>query len=72
MFYVVRTLIPTGTRLLVSDVHAQDEDGKWLRAVYGFATRAAAEKRAECVPGCAAVKEFASDAEARVYLNSAH
>jgi hypothetical protein len=71
MFYVIRTLIPTGARLLVSDVNAQDEDGKWLRGVYGFATREAAEKRAECVPGCATVKEFASDAEARMYLDPA-
>jgi hypothetical protein len=66
-FYVIRTLVPSGTRILVSDIHATDEEGNHLPRVFDFAKRSDADRRADLVPGCATVKEFKSDVEAWAY-----
>jgi hypothetical protein len=65
MFYVIRTLNPSGTRILVSDIHASENIG---RRVYGFFTLAEAKRREDCVPGCTTIKQFKNDAEARQYI----
>jgi hypothetical protein len=71
MFYVIRTLRQTGTKILIADSRAQDADGEALPRVYGFATANDAWERAETVPGQVTVKEFANDTEARMYLDPA-
>lgn len=71
MFYVIRTLRQSGTRILISDSRAQDADGEVLPQVYGFATAHDAWVRAATVPGQVTVMEFANDTEARMYLDPA-
>ena len=69
MFYVIRTLRSTGTKILIADSSAQD--GEPLPRVYGFATANDALERAATVPGQVTVKEFKNDTEARMYLDPA-
>lgn len=71
MFYVIRTLVPTGTKILVRRVDVEpDADGNYPR-VYGFTSRRKAEMRAASVPGDVKVYEFKNDSEARMYIDTA-
>ena len=67
MFYVIRTVRSTGTKILVADSNAQEVQSR----VYGFPTEKDAMERAATVPGQVTVMEFASDTEARMYLDPA-
>lgn len=69
MFYIVRTLKASGTRILIANKHAQDADGNPIKS-YQFSYREA-ESLLATIPGDVTIHEFASDAEARMYIDPA-
>lgn len=63
MYYVIRILAATNTKILIG--HAD------MPSVKAFETKEEAEARRATVPGRVVVLEFESDAQARMYLDPA-
>ena len=68
-FYIIRTLKASGTKILIRNQYAQDADGEPVKSFQH--TYREAECRLATIPGNVAIHEFASDTEARMYLDPA-
>lgn len=71
MFYVIRTLPASGTKILCKKLLPAGDDGVLPPAEYGFDTKAEAFERAATVPGRVDVYELPNDAAARMALDCA-